>query len=101
MVSSVAACCVPPTAQALLCIVNGGDSAVFRFFLVTLTFELGRDFCTLYLTAKFDRPTFSRREVVVRAVTGKHAAENIHLASLRYASISDSLCRSILQSMYT
>jgi len=36
--------------------------------LVTLTFELGRYFCTVtvYLTAKFDRPTFSRSEVIVR-----------------------------------
>jgi len=85
MVSSVAACCVPPTAQALLCIVNGGDSAVFRFFLVTLTFELGRDFCTLYLTVKFDRPTFSRREVVVRAVTGKQTPLKTS-TSLRYAT---------------
>jgi len=54
-------------------------------FLVTVTFELGRDFCTMYLTAKFDRPTFSRSEVIMRM--NKHtdkqtdAAENIHLAS--------------------
>jgi len=33
---------------------------------LTLTFELGRDFCTVYLTAKFDRPTFSRSEVIER-----------------------------------
>jgi len=60
MVSSVAAYAYGlATAHALLCIVNGDDSAVFRFLsLVTLTFELGRDFCTLYLTAKFGRPTF-------------------------------------------
>jgi len=52
---------------ALPCIVNGEDSAVFRFlFPVTLTFELQRDFCTTYLTAKFDRPTFSHLEVIVR-----------------------------------
>jgi len=30
---TIAACCVPPTAQALLCIVNGDDSAGFRFFV--------------------------------------------------------------------
>jgi len=63
MVSSVAACCVQPMAHVLglLCIVNGDDPAVFRFLsLVTLTFELGRDFCTVYLTAKF-----SRSEVIV------------------------------------
>ena len=62
------------TAHALLCIVNGDDSAVFRFFVtgdlhlrpLTLTFEIGRDFCTTYLTAKFDRPMFSCSEVIVR-----------------------------------
>jgi len=30
------------------------------------TFELGRGFCTMYLTAKFDHFTFSRSEVIVR-----------------------------------
>ena len=53
-------------ALALLAIVNGDDSAVYRFLsLVTLTFELGRDFCTVYLTTKFDRPTSSRSEVIM------------------------------------
>jgi len=33
MVSSVAACCIWPMVHALLCIVNGDDSAVFRFFV--------------------------------------------------------------------
>jgi len=33
---------------------------------LTLTFELWRDFCTMYLTTKFDRPKFSRSEVIVR-----------------------------------
>jgi len=42
MVLSVAACCVWPTAHAVLCIVNGDDSPLFRFLsLVTLTFDLG------------------------------------------------------------
>jgi len=55
------------TAHALLCIVNGDDSAVFQFLsLVTLTFELGPDFCIMYLTTKCDRPTFSRSEVIMR-----------------------------------
>ena len=31
----------------------------------TLTFELGRDFCTMHLTAKFHHPTFNRLEVIV------------------------------------
>jgi len=36
------------TAHALLCIVNGDDSPAFRFLsLVTLTFELRQDFCTM------------------------------------------------------
>jgi len=99
MVSSVAACCVRPTAHAVLCIVNGMTQYFFVFVPgdrdlspLTLTFELGRDSCTTHLTAKFHRPTFSHSEVIVR--TNKHtdkltnkqtdAAENIHLASLCY-----------------
>ena len=69
MVSSVAACCIRPTAHAVLCIVNGDDSALSFLSLVTLTkltFELQLDFCTLQLTAKFHRPKFSRSEVIVR-----------------------------------
>ena len=59
------------SATCLLCIVNGDDSAVFRFlswwpWLLTLTFELGWDFCSLYLTTKFDHPAFSCSEVIVR-----------------------------------
>jgi len=52
---------------------------------LTLTFELGGDFCTMYLTTKVDRPTFSGSEVIVRTNKQTDAAENIHLASLRYA----------------
>ena len=33
VVSSVAPCCVRPTAHAIVCIVSGDDSAVFRFFV--------------------------------------------------------------------
>jgi len=41
MVSSVATCCVRPTAHALLCIVNVDDSAAFHCLsLVTLTIDL-------------------------------------------------------------
>jgi len=41
MVSSVAAYCIWQRVHALLCIVNGDDSAVFRFLsLMTLTFDL-------------------------------------------------------------
>jgi len=52
---------------------------------LTLTFELGWHLCTAYLTAKFDRPTVSRSEVIVRTDKQTDAAENIRLASLRYA----------------
>jgi len=90
-----AASCVRPSYSArptMHC--QLGWWAVFVFcpwwpWPLTLTFELGRDFCTVYLTAKFDRHTFSRSEVTVRTniLTNKQtdAAENIHLASLRYA----------------
>jgi len=72
MVSSVAALCVRRMAHALLCVVNGDDSAVFRFLsLVTLTFELGRDFCTMHLTAEFHHYAFNRSEVIV--LTNKQA----------------------------
>jgi len=39
----------------------------------------------MYLTTKFDRPTFSRSEVIVRTNKQTDTAGNIHLASLRYA----------------
>jgi len=81
----------------------GGVCSSMRVFLsqVTLTFDLwprrsnSGDIFTVYLTAKFCRPTFSRSEVIVRTKKETHththtdkqtdAAENIHLASLRYA----------------
>ena len=61
--------------------------------LVTVTFELGRDFCTVYLTAKFDRPTFSRSEVIMRTNT-QHTMTNKHTplktsTSLRYTTSVD------------
>jgi len=54
---------------------------------LTLTFELGQDFCTMHLTAKFHRPTFNRSEVIVR--TNKHTNWQTPLktsTSLRYAT---------------
>jgi len=95
MVSSVAAYGLRRT--PLLRIVNGDDSAIFRFFLslVTVTFEL--DIRTLarflytgivHLTAKFHHPTFNRSEVYradKQTDRQRDAAENVHLASLRYA----------------
>jgi len=56
---------------------------------MTPKFELGRDFCTVHLTAKFCHPTFSYSKVIM--LTNKQndkqtdAAENIHLAPLCYA----------------
>ena len=47
-------------------------------------FELGRDFCTVHLSAKFHHPTFNRSEVIVLTNKQTDAAENIHLAPLRY-----------------
>jgi len=82
------------TAHAQLCIVNGMTQQLFVFcpwwpWPLTLTFELGRVFCTTYLTAKFDRPTFSRSEVIVRTNKQTHWQTNrrrwkIHRAALCY-----------------
>jgi len=74
---------------ALPCIVNGDDSAGFSFFchrwpwVLTLTFKLWRDLCTMHLTAKFYHPTFNHLEVIMWTnKTQTDAAENIHLSSL-------------------
>jgi len=72
--NGIVCCCVLRAAYGLAtahAIVNGDDSAVFRYlFLVTLTFDLDlrtrARLCTTYLTAKFDCPMFSRSEVIVR-----------------------------------
>ena len=95
MVSSVAACCVR-SGYAL----SMGMTQQFFDFLslvtltfdlwpLTLTFELGRDFCTIYLSAKFDRPTFSRSEVIADKQTNKLTKKQTPLktsTSLRYAT---------------
>jgi len=100
MVSSVTACCVRPSYGArptMHC--QWGLLGSFSFFVpgdldlwpLTLTFEFRRDFCTVYLTAKFDRSTFSRSEVHVRTNTltnKQNASENIHLAPLCYSYIA-------------
>jgi len=61
---------------------------------LTVTFELGRDFYTVHVIAKFNRPTFNRSEVGSHRVdkqtdklTNKQtdAAENIQLDPLCYA----------------
>ena len=51
---------------------------------MTPKFELGRDFCTMHLAAKFHRHMFSRSEVIVLINTQTDAAENIQRSSLRY-----------------
>jgi len=92
MISSFAACCILPSYGArdtpYTCIVSGDMTQQFFVFLslVTLTFDLfGRDFYTLYRTAKFDRPTFSRSEVIVWTNKQTDADENIHRAPPCYA----------------
>ena len=58
----------------------------------TLKFELGRDFYTVHLPAKFHHPMFTRSEVIVltkthtnkRTNTQTDAAEDIQHSSLRY-----------------
>jgi len=99
--NDIICCCIWPTmAHTPLCIFNGDDSAFFVFFFcswwpwtLTLTFEFGRDFCTMYLTAKFDHPTLSRSKLScgqthwqTNRLTNKQTPlKNIHLASLCYA----------------
>jgi len=48
-------------------------------------FELGRDFCTMHLFAKFHHPVSNRSEVIVLTNKQTYAVENIHFASLCYA----------------
>ena len=54
---------------------------------MTLTFELGRDFSTVHLSAKFHHPMFSRSEVTVRTdtLTNKQTPLKTSTA-LRYAT---------------
>jgi len=85
-------------AHTLLCIVNGNDSAVFcPWWPWPFTFDPQIRIRARFmynapkLTAKFRHPTFNRSEVMLRTnwQTDKQtdAAENIHLASLRYAGV--------------
>jgi len=61
----------------------GDDSAVFLSrWPLTLTFELGWDFCTMHLTTKFHHPTFNRSEVIM--LTNKQTLLKTS-TSLRYA----------------
>jgi len=51
----------------------------------------------MYLTARFDRPRFSRSQVIMLTNKHKHtdkqtdAAENIDLASLRYTPVGNDI----------
>ena len=64
-------------------------------------FELGWDFCTVHITAKFHHPAFNRSEVIMLTnkqtnwQTNIDAAENIHLAPLCY------ICHMHWRIMYT
>jgi len=54
---------------------------------MTLTFELGRDFCAMHLTAKLHRRTLNHSEVIV--LTNKQTNKQTPLktsTSLRYAT---------------
>jgi len=90
MVLSVAACCVRPTAHSLLCIVNGDDSAVFRFFSCLwwpwpLTFDLDIRTRERFLynapNRQVSSPYLNRSEGIVR--TNKHTEK---LDSMRWFS---------------
>jgi len=92
-----------PTAHALLCTVNGDESAVFRFFVpvdldlwpLTMTFELGRAFSTMYLIAKFDSPMFTRSEVILRTskLTDRRRWKHPPRSAMLRRWIKMSLCR--------
>ena len=55
---------------------------------MTRKFKLGRDFCTMHLTAKFHHPTFNRSEVIVLTnnLTNKQTLLKTS-TSLRYATL--------------
>jgi len=70
--NGVVCCCVQHTVHASTYhALSMGMPQHFLFFCprwpwpLTLTFELGRDFCTVHLTAKFHHPTFNRSEIIV------------------------------------
>jgi len=77
-----AGCSVRPAAHAspYHALPMGMTQQFFCFFLFPVTwpvtFKLWRDFCTTYLTAKFDDPTFSRSEVIVRTNKQTHTLTN-------------------------
>ena len=92
MVSSDAACSIRRTFHCALSM--GMTQQFFSFpwwplhlWPLTLTFELGRDFCTVHLTTKFHHRTFNRSEVIV--LTNKQRDKQMPLktpTSVRYAT---------------
>jgi len=98
MVSSVAVCCVQPSygARPTMHCQWGWLCSFFCFLsLVTLTFELGRDFCIMYLTAKFDRPTFSHSKFIVRTniLTNKLTQWQTNRCHWKHPPCFATLCR--------
>jgi len=61
------------------------NAAHFRFFCprwpwpLTLTFDVGQDFCTVHLTAKFRHPVINRSEIIV--LTNKETDKQTPLKS--------------------
>ena len=92
-----AACCLRRTPYYAL---SMGMTQQFFVFCpwwpwpLTLTFELNRDFCTVYLTAKFRCRAFPRSEIIVR--TNKQTPLKTS-TSLRYAIRRRCLCNSCAQ----
>jgi len=82
MESSAAACRVMISAHASpYHALSKGWLNSFSFFVpsaLDLWFELGRDCCTMHLTAKFHHPMFSRSEVIVRTNTQTNWQTNRH-----------------------
>jgi len=96
MESSALACSIQPTAHVSpYHALSMGMTQQFFIFLslwpwpITPKFELGWDFCTVHLTAKFHHLTFNHSEVIAwsnkRTDWQTVAGEKIHLVPLCYA----------------
>jgi len=81
------------------------NATLFHFLLLMtltfdlwLTFELGRDFCTLHLTAKFRHPTFNRLEVIVFTdkLTNKQTDKQTNRCRWKQPPRSTMLCRWVI-----
>ena len=69
---------------------------------MTPKFELGRNLCTMHLTAKFHHPTFKLNRSEVTTLTNKQtdAADNIHFAPLCHMPVGNKLHHSDVISSY-